>query len=494
MGTYDAGWHAYEQVMKKDPAWQKLSKEERRIQYGQYSLGLQHDEIKAANKLKGKKIAALEQRIRSAKTQDDIRAIFDDVTEYGTPKQQQAVSDLWDKFIEKDAEYRAMKDQRWAKLGYNQGQKSGVVEMERRAALKLQENAQHALREKELAATFSEGNMHKHNISKILKQPFNRSAEAIDKRLGIGVQNELLEGMNDRYRFLEERSDYKRSIGKILKKPFDRSAGAINQRLGIDVPNPELDAMNEYYRALEKGDDIIKPVKKFDWKKFGKWGLIAVASAAVLTGLGFLIANAIKKNKEENTVAETTTPVVGGTTGKDENASGTNPVVGGTNGEDENALGTNPVVGGATGKDENALGTTPVVGGATGKDENALGTNPVVGGATGKDENALGTNPVVGGATGKDENAQKQDNEVKDPLKPLDSQTIKIDGKNYKVQKGDNVWNIAKKYLRQELGREPKLSEIKAKEQEIMKKNNLHFEKDGYLCLIYPEQKLDIAS
>ena len=30
--------------------------------------------------------------------------------------------------------------------------------------------------------------------------------------------------------------------------------------------------------------------------------------------------------------------------------------------------------------------------------------------------------------------------------------------------------------------------------EQVMKKNNLHFEKDGYLCLIYPEQKLDIAS
>ena len=43
MGTYDAGWHAYEQVMKKDPAWQKLSKEERRIQYGRLGHNRHHN-------------------------------------------------------------------------------------------------------------------------------------------------------------------------------------------------------------------------------------------------------------------------------------------------------------------------------------------------------------------------------------------------------------------------------------------------------------------
>ena len=57
MGTYDVKWHAYEQAMKNDPAWQKLSKTQKAEQFGRYAEGLQRAEIKAANKANGKEIA-----------------------------------------------------------------------------------------------------------------------------------------------------------------------------------------------------------------------------------------------------------------------------------------------------------------------------------------------------------------------------------------------------------------------------------------------------
>ena len=94
---------------------------------------------------------------------------------------------------------------------------------------------------------------------------------------------------------------------------------------------------------------------------------------------------------------------------------------------------------------------------------------------------------------GTDEVDEADKTDETDKADETDKDTITVDGKKYTVKKGDNVWNIAKEHLREELGREPKLSEIKAKEQEIMKENNLKFEADGYVCIIKPEQELKVA-
>ena len=76
------------------------------------------------------------------------------------------------------------------------------------------------------------------------------SAETINSNLGIGIENPILDGMNDRYRFLEERSDYKRGIGRTLKQKTFFSPQVLDKWLGISK-NPTLEAMGDYYRAQE---------------------------------------------------------------------------------------------------------------------------------------------------------------------------------------------------------------------------------------------------
>ena len=104
--------------------------------------------------------------------------------------------------------------------------------------------------------------------------------------------------MNDNYRFLERRSDYKRALGKHLAKQTEYSPEILDKLTGHG-PNKELDAMGDYYRALEqKGNTVVDNVKKFDWKKFGKFAGIA-GVAGLLVGAGILIGKAIQKNKAE---------------------------------------------------------------------------------------------------------------------------------------------------------------------------------------------------
>lgn len=66
--------------------------------------------------------------------------------------------------------------------------------------------------------------------------------------------------------------------------------------------------------------------------------------------------------------------------------------------------------------------------------------------------------------------------------------------KEYEVKKGDNVWNIAKAQLKEELGRIPTNKEIRERTEIIIEKNGLKWEDDNYRVIIQPGQKLNIAA
>lgn len=71
---------------------------------------------------------------------------------------------------------------------------------------------------------------------------------------------------------------------------------------------------------------------------------------------------------------------------------------------------------------------------------------------------------------------------------PFDDKTGK-----YIVRKGDNCWNIAKAELIKEKGGEiPTDEEVLKRTYKILERNDLHFEKDKYTVLIYPNDTLDI--
>lgn len=71
---------------------------------------------------------------------------------------------------------------------------------------------------------------------------------------------------------------------------------------------------------------------------------------------------------------------------------------------------------------------------------------------------------------------------------PRDKETGK-----YIVRKGDNCWNIAKAELIKEKGGEiPTDEEVLKRTYKILERNDLHFEKDKYTVLIYPNDTLDI--
>lgn len=58
------------------------------------------------------------------------------------------------------------------------------------------------------------------------------------------------------------------------------------------------------------------------------------------------------------------------------------------------------------------------------------------------------------------------------------------------VREGDNLWKICKRELTEKNGEKPTNAEIAARVGEVMEKNGLHYESDGYRVLIYPKQKL----
>ena len=441
MGNYDVKWHAYEQAMKNDPAWQKLTKTQKAEQFGRYAQGLQQAEIKAANKANGREIA----KALAGERADKIKM-------YG------------ELFDQADAHYAGR--------------------------AKVKELSQHLNGSMSVRVNTSNPELDRLNdwyrrseASTQRVAEFERHLNG-NMRVSVNTENPILDGMNDRYRFLEERSDYKRALGKHLKKPTNVTADIIDQRLGIGQDSPQT----KFYRALEESQNA----NKFKLGKWGKIGLIALGAAALI-GVGIWAYNKIKGNKEEEkiqeqeqqevTVVENTEPEV-----KPGNEVPDETIPGGETPDQTTPDGTIP--GGETPDQTTPDNLTPeipaVVPPIVDNEDKADGAD----GADGA-EKADGADGADGaGAAGKAEDAE----DAKEADKAEENkQSITIDGKEYTVKKGDNVWNIAKAYLRDELGREPKLSEIKAKEQQIMKDNELKFEADGYVCIIKPEQKLKVA-
>lgn len=91
------------------------------------------------------------------------------------------------------------------------------------------------------------------------------------------------------------------------------------------------------------------------------------------------------------------------------------------------------------------------------------------------------------------------------PMKPTEPQkpdkpevkpgVIEAGQDKYKVVKGDNVWNIAKKDLianHKEKDYKPTNAEILKRTKELIELNNLKFEKDNYRVIIKPDQELKL--
>lgn len=67
-------------------------------------------------------------------------------------------------------------------------------------------------------------------------------------------------------------------------------------------------------------------------------------------------------------------------------------------------------------------------------------------------------------------------------------------GEVHKVKLGDNVWNIAKKHLKEQKGVKPTNAEILKHTKEIMELNGLEFEADEKLVIIKPGQELKLTA
>ena len=187
MGTYDVKWHAYEQAMKADPAWQKLSKAEKAEQFGRYAQGLQYDQIKAANKARGQELSIMIAQDRQAKQEmyENLFAQVDDVT---TPK------------------YNLVTDP--AKVSASQIDEALGIGVDNHVLRGLNTDYRH------LEALSD----YKHALGDKLAKPTEFSPEILDDLTGHGVNKEL-DAMGDYYRALEKTDDVAGKInwGKIGK-------------------------------------------------------------------------------------------------------------------------------------------------------------------------------------------------------------------------------------------------------------------------------------
>lgn len=93
--------------------------------------------------------------------------------------------------------------------------------------------------------------------------------------------------------------------------------------------------------------------------------------------------------------------------------------------------------------------------------------------------------------TGKADKADKAEETDKADKTP---ETKTEAGEVHKVKLGDNVWNIAKKHLKEQNGVKPTNAEILKHTKEIMELNNLEFEADGKLVIIKPGQELKLTA
>lgn len=99
--------------------------------------------------------------------------------------------------------------------------------------------------------------------------------------------------------------------------------------------------------------------------------------------------------------------------------------------------------------------------------------------------NAIAFNPISSSLL--DEKVDTIEAQVVSKI-PLDTETGK-----YVIRKGDNCWNIAKAELVKEKGGEiPSDKEVLERTYKIIERNDLHFEKDKYTVLIYPNDTLNI--
>ena len=383
MGNYDAKFNAYETAIKQQDSWKKMTKRQRAEQMGRYSVGLQHDEIKAAKKAAGKKFAK-----ELAKERADKQKMYEN---------------LWEQLDNQKTKYTLTTD------------------------------------------------------------PAKVTAGTIDDMFGTGKSNPVLDGLNNDYRFLEGRSDYKRAIGDVLKRRPEVNAGTIDDMFGIGKTNDTLDAMGDYYRALENQGGGNKFI---DFLKNNKKALLIGAGVLAVAGLATWAISKYNDKKAEEEVAAANAAAV--------------PPEADVNIEVEDIE--LPVFPGIVLPDDDIVvpyrpGMQP---GA--EDETTPeGEDGTVPGAV------VPTTPK-----GKDVEKEEDTDNVSDAEKQVKPSEVAT--KEYVVKPGDNVWNIAKKELEEELGRKPYNREIAVRTKEILEKNNLKYEADNYTVLIYPGGKLDIAS
>lgn len=102
-------------------------------------------------------------------------------------------------------------------------------------------------------------------------------------------------------------------------------------------------------------------------------------------------------------------------------------------------------------------------------------------------EGAAGTNTGTETSVAPVDDAEA---EIVDESKVDEEITAEENQPIYEVQKGDNLWNICKKELKDNNGEEPTGAQIMARIGEVMEKNGLHWEADHYHVMIYPKQKL----
>ncbi len=173
------------------------------------------------------------------------------------------------------------------------------------------------------------------------------------------------------------------------------------------------------------------PVKKQKFKlgKKGKFALAVLALGAIGAGIAYFV------NKNEKTGNESA-PVTNNTTN---------------------------------------ISTTPVIS-ETPSDSTNAATSPA-------DSIDIGITPPVVSEEPVDTIEQQAISEI-----PFDDKTGK-----YIVRKGDNCWNIAKaELIKEKGGKIPTDEEVLKRTYKILERNNLHFEKDKYTVLIYPNDTLDI--
>lgn len=96
--------------------------------------------------------------------------------------------------------------------------------------------------------------------------------------------------------------------------------------------------------------------------------------------------------------------------------------------------------------------------------------------------------------TGNVKGSDKADESGKTDKTDKNPETKVEAGEVHKVKLGDNVWNIAKKHLKEQNGVKPTNAEILKHTKEIMELNGLEFEADEKLVIIKPGQELKLTA